>query len=134
MLRRKITSLALALVAVTAFAACGEGGNGGGGGDPTETGAATGGDKGGGGGKGVKVELADFKIHAPKTAKVGDKVTVTNTGKAPHNWVAKSGNAFKTKDLDAGAKQVVTLKKAGKFPYVCTIHPDRMKGSITIKK
>ncbi|MCA1713413.1 MAG: cupredoxin domain-containing protein [Actinobacteria bacterium] len=131
MSRRKITSLLLALVALTALAACG-GENGGDGGDPTKTGAATGGDKGGG--KGVTVELADFKITAPKTAKVGDKVTVTNTGKAPHNWVAKQGNAFKTKDLKTGEKQVVTLKKAGKVAYVCTIHPDRMSGSITIKK
>ena len=136
MLRRKITSLVLALVAVTAFAACGESGNGGGG-DDDPTRAATGGDTTGGdkgGDKGVKVELADFKITAPKTAKVGDKVTVTNTGKAPHNWVAKKGDAFKTKDLKAGEKQTVTLKKAGKFDYVCSIHPDQMKGSITIKK
>ena len=145
MLRRKITSLVLALAAVTAFAACGDGGNGAA--EETETSAATGGDTGGDtggngkgdksekpGGGGLTVELVDNKIKAPKTAKVGDKVTVNNTGKAPHNWTSEKGDFATKAQIPAGGSDTVTLKKAGTFDYVCTLHPNEMKGSITVKK
>ena len=140
MLRRTITSLVLALAAVTALAACGGGGNGGA--EESETAAATGGDTGGDGGNGdggngggsLEVELSDFKIDAPKKAKVGDTVTVTKTGDAPHNWTSQKGGFATEEQMAGGDTDEVTLKKAGTFDYFCTLHPNEMKGSITVEK
>jgi plastocyanin len=62
--------------------------------------------------------------------KVGDTVEWTNNDDRDHNVTAKDGS-FKCDNLSHGESYKYTFKKAGKFPYSCSLHP-RMKGQITV--
>ena len=85
----------------------------------------------------IKVTASEFKfkLSSSVVAKPGAVTfTVTNKGKAPHDF--KIGGK-KTAQIKPGksAKLTVTLK-AGKFPYLCTIPGHAaagMKGTVTVK-
>jgi plastocyanin len=62
--------------------------------------------------------------------KVGEKIHWTNNDPYPHNVTAKNG-AFKSGNLDGGKTFDFTAKKAGRIPYVCTIHSGQ-KGAIVV--
>lgn len=81
----------------------------------------------------LKVEATDnLFTPATLTAAVGDTVTFTNTGQAPHN-VQFSDSSQKGIDiLNPGVSRSITLNKAGTFDYVCSFHPPDMKGTITV--
>jgi uncharacterized cupredoxin-like copper-binding protein len=91
----------------------------------------------------------DFKfILSPKTAKVG-KVTFTfsNKGQLPHDFKLCSSNKGGTANACKGkvtplvtpgqkATLTVTLSKAGKYEYLCTVAghaASGMKGVLTVK-
>ena len=63
-------------------------------------------------------------------AKVGTTVTWTFSDSVAHN-VTESNNVFKSDDLTGGKTYTFTFAKAGKYSYICTIHP-QMKGTVTI--
>ncbi len=64
------------------------------------------------------------------TVKAGTKVTWTNNDSATHR--IKSGDgSFDSDDLGNGATFDHTFGTAGKFAYICGIHPS-MKGTITV--
>ena len=79
------------------------------------------------------ITIQNFKFNPDKlTAKVGDKLTVTNLDQGtPHSFTADD-NSFDTGIFQKsdGAK-TVTLSKAGTFPYHCQVH-NFMKGTITV--
>ena len=121
-------AVALALT----LAACGGGDS-----DPPGANVAAGGDKPAGGGTATtkatdapNTVLAKGLAFKPSTlrVKVGDTVTFKfDDGAMPHNAVADDGS------FDTGLKTRTTvpvvINKAGRIPYVCTIHPT-MKGTI----
>ena len=72
----------------------------------------------------MKFDPSDLQIN------VGDSVEWTNKDDRDHNVTAKDGS-FKSPNLSSGATYKYTFKKAGKFPYACSLHP-RMKASITV--
>ena len=61
---------------------------------------------------------------------VGDTVTWTNKDPFPHN-VSSTAGGFSSKDLQSGEEWRFTAEKAGRFPYVCTLHPG-MKGTLIV--
>ena len=70
----------------------------------------------------VTVNIADFKYEPEMlTVKAGTKVTWVNQDAAPHTATAKDG--FDTGTLRKGERKTLTLKTAGTFAYICTIHP-----------
>jgi hypothetical protein len=71
-----------------------------------------------------------FFSPASSTIAVGDTVTWTNNGQAPHNATADDGS-FKTPTLENGQSASHTFNQAGTFSYICTIHP-QMKGTIRV--
>jgi plastocyanin len=90
-------------------------------------------DTGGGGGGGPQVSMKDIKFN-PETLKikVGQTVTWTNDDSVGHDV---TGDDFKSGDpggIDSGGTFQHTFKKAGKFDYVCSVHPG-MNGSVQVK-
>ena len=61
---------------------------------------------------------------------------IVQVGAAPHNIVFKdfgidADDTMVSKDGDS-KHFVIQPQKAGRFEYVCTIHPATMKGTLTI--
>jgi plastocyanin len=80
-------------------------------------------------------------FYRPKklTINAGDRVRFTNIGKIEHTVAdsTKSGKALskiiKPRPLGHGASQTVTFKRRGTVPYLCTFHPDMMRGVIVVR-
>ena len=76
----------------------------------------------------VNVAFREFKfVGVPKNLPPGSTTfSFTNRGQFPHNftilYVSKGGSKFKTKTLDAGLTQDLTVNlKPGSYIAVCTI-------------
>ncbi len=66
------------------------------------------------------------------SVKVGDSVTWTFEDKGiVHNVTADDGS-FKSQDLSKGTF-VHTFAAPGSVSYTCTIHPDKMKGTVNVR-
>jgi plastocyanin len=77
------------------------------------------------------VSIDDMKFTPDNlTIIVGDSVEWTNNDDRDHTVIAKDGS-FKSDNLGGGSTYQYTFKKAGKFPYGCSLHP-RMKASVTV--
>ncbi|HZU72082.1 MAG TPA: cupredoxin family copper-binding protein [Acidimicrobiales bacterium] len=61
---------------------------------------------------------------------VGATVTVTNKDSSTHTWTANDGT-FDSGDLAQGKSFSFTFKKAGSYPYKCTLHTF-MTGTVTV--
>ena len=86
----------------------------------------------------VTVDTNEFSFTpAAVTVAVGEAVTWKNTGSARHTV---------TPDVEAGTPEpwvsqriapeetfVVTLSAPGTYAYFCSIHPDRMLGTVTVE-
>jgi plastocyanin len=83
---------------------------------------------------GANVEIIDFAFQAPTvTVKVGQAVVWKNDGQTAHTVLDTSPqHAFNSPNIDPGATFDETFHTAGTYAYVCSIHPDRMKGTIIV--
>jgi len=70
--------------------------------------------------------------YVPETLTVrrGDVVVWTNKDPFPHT--ATAAGAFDSKSIAAGASWRFTARRAGSFPYVCTLHSN-MKGTLQVE-
>jgi plastocyanin len=66
------------------------------------------------------------------TVTVGDRVTWTNKDPFPHNVTSAAGR-FHSEDLEPGGEWTLTAERAGRFEYVCTLHPG-MRGTLTVEE
>lgn len=125
--------LAAVVAALTlAASACGGGGGGGGSG------------YGGGGSAGgsAKSSKADKRVtmkniqFVPRnlTVSKGQTVEWTNDDSVTHNVTKEKGPGpdFKSSNINGGGTYRYTFATAGKFDYVCTIHPNQ-RGTISVK-
>ena len=85
----------------------------------------------------VTVSMTEFKFALkPKTAKKGAVVfTVVNKGTVAHDFKIAGK---KTRNVAAGKRTTlrITFKKAGRYPYLCTLPshaPAGMKGVLVVK-
>lgn len=85
------------------------------------------------GGDVVEVRMKDI-LFVPEnvTATVGQTVRWTNDDAVAHNVKAEKGADFASDSLSKGETFEVKLDKAGRIPYVCTIHAGQ-KGSINVE-
>jgi plastocyanin len=75
--------------------------------------------------------IADYSFTpATLTIHVGDTVTWTNNGPAPHTATANNGS-FNTGTLQKGQSASHTFTQAGTYAYICTIHPF-MHGTVVV--
>jgi len=64
------------------------------------------------------------------TVKRGDRVRWVNKDPFPHT--ATAAGTFDSGSVAAGHSWWYLARKAGEFPYVCTLHPG-MKGTLVVK-
>jgi plastocyanin len=80
----------------------------------------------------AQVTIDNFTF-APATLKVavGTTVTWVNKDDMAHN-VVSADKVFKSTGLDTGDKFSFTFTKAGKYPYICGLHP-KMHGEVDVQ-
>jgi plastocyanin len=83
------------------------------------------------GGGGLSVKAGDF-FFAPKDlhVKAGRTVTWTNTGQTIHTV---KGPGFFSQAIDPGRRYSYRFARAGRFAYLCTLHPALMHGTVVVK-
>lgn len=80
---------------------------------------------------GDQVSIDNFAFApATLTVKAGTTVTWTNRDEEPHT-VAASDGSFHSPGMGTGATYSHTFGTAGKFDYVCSIHP-MMHGTVVV--
>jgi plastocyanin len=85
---------------------------------------------------GPAVDAFDFGFKpANDVIDAGTTVRWTNTGKLIHTvkQLPDSKEKFFSKALDPGATYSHRFDKPGRYPYFCTLHPTRIKGTITVR-
>lgn len=86
-----------------------------------------------GGATATAVSIKDFSFDpAGLTAKVGQEVTWTNAGSAPHTVTFDTGGV-ESGTLSAGSTFKHTFDAAGTFTYHCSIH-GAMQATITVSQ
>ena len=81
----------------------------------------------------LTVQATDSNQFTPDTLTiaVGQTVTWTNDGSAPHTVTFDDGPAF-DEALDPGGQVTRTFDTKGTFRYHCTIHGESMQGEIVV--
>lgn len=76
--------------------------------------------------------LIDGTAYVPRTLAVrrGDIVVWVNHDPFPHTVTASAGG-FDSKTIAPGKSWKYTARKAGVFPYTCTLHP-AMTGTLSV--
>jgi plastocyanin len=77
----------------------------------------------------VTIEGMQFS-PASLTVKRGDEVVWVNQDFVPHT--ATAAKAFDSDNLPAGQSWRMTASKAGRYDYVCTLHPT-MKATLVVE-
>ncbi|HYG74613.1 MAG TPA: cupredoxin family copper-binding protein [Planctomycetota bacterium] len=81
----------------------------------------------------TSVSIVDFDFKAASiTVTVGDTVTWTNDGGAPHDVTSDPPGAFASGTLSSGQTFSFTFNTPGTFQYLCTIHPN-MRGTVIVQ-
>ena len=80
--------------------------------------------------------LIDFAF-APKTVEIeaGQKVAWVNDGRQIHNIRNQpaSKESFFSGGLEHGDRYSHRFKTPGSYPFVCTLHPQRMRGVVVVR-
>ncbi|HEU0024309.1 MAG TPA: plastocyanin/azurin family copper-binding protein [Thermoleophilaceae bacterium] len=81
-----------------------------------------------------KVKVGDLFFRKAKiTIQSGDTVRWTWVGELPHDVTVKKGpRKFHSKTKTSGTYRK-TIRKRGSYRYICSVHPDDMKGRIVVK-
>ena len=86
--------------------------------------------------QGAVITIKEFEFNpGDVTIKANDTVTWQNQGSAKHTVTAEKGQAidFKSPTLANGdAPFVQSFSTPGTYKYFCSVHPDKMKGTITV--
>jgi plastocyanin len=121
---RRIVAATAALLAITAVAGCGD--------DAKKPAAAS-------PAKTTDVKFGEY-FYSPKKVQVsvGDSVRFVNVGKIEHTVAdaTKAGEIQSTiiqpRPLKTGQSQTVRFRKPGSVYYVCTFHPNLMRGVVVV--
>jgi plastocyanin len=80
----------------------------------------------------VAVSIENYAFSPdPLTVALGTTVVWTNHDEVTHNVVSRD-HLFTSPDLEANQLFEFTFKKAGRFDYFCSIHPE-MTGRVIVK-
>jgi plastocyanin len=74
----------------------------------------------------------DGVAYQPATITVKRGATVSFVNKDPYPHTVTSAGNFDSKEIAAGKTWKYTAKKAGRFDYICTLHPN-MKGTLVVE-
>jgi plastocyanin len=83
------------------------------------------------GSKSNEVSAGDF-FFRPKEVhlRVGQTITWKNSGKTIHTV---KGQGFFSQAIDPGKSYAHRFAQAGSFPYLCTLHPQLMRGTVVVR-
>jgi plastocyanin len=82
----------------------------------------------------VTASIVDFEFEpAAVSATVGDVISWTNNGDAPHTATLDGIAACATAQLSPGASAGISFSAAGTYPFHCAVHPT-MTGTIEISE
>lgn len=76
--------------------------------------------------------IMDAVKFEPATLTVKRGATVSFVNKDPFPHTATSAGNFDSKEIAAGKTWKYVAKKAGRFDYTCTLHPN-MKGTLVVE-
>ena len=77
------------------------------------------------------VEMFDFGFDPNTTTiGVGDSIEWQNTGETLHNV---KGKGFFSEGMEPGDTFEHEFAKEGVYDYLCTLHPDTMKGTVVVE-
>jgi len=76
--------------------------------------------------------VMDCVAYQPATITVKRGATVSFVNKDPYPHTVTSAGNFDSKEIAAGKTWKYTAKKAGRFDYICTLHPN-MKGTLVVE-
>jgi plastocyanin len=81
-----------------------------------------------------RVEVGDLYFRSRSIAvQSGDTVRWVWVGEAPHNvTVTRGPRKFRSRTKTGGA-YAKRLSRRGTYRYVCTVHPDNMRGRIVVR-
>jgi len=86
--------------------------------------------------QGAEVTIREFEFTpGDVTVKANQTVTWKNEGSAKHTVTADKGQdvSFKSPTLANGDQPFVqTFANVGEYKYFCSVHPDKMKGTIKV--
>jgi plastocyanin len=89
------------------------------------------GSSGNSGGASPGVKAGDFFFAAKEVhVNAGQTVTWTNTGQTIHTV---KGPGFFSQAIDPGKRYSHRFPRAGRFAYLCTLHPAQMRGTVVVK-
>ena len=80
--------------------------------------------------KSIDITAMSFPANTP-VAK-GDTVVWTNKMRMPHTVTSNKPGDFDSGELRQNQSFRHTFNAAGAFAYHCEIHPDAMKGTVTV--
>ena len=79
------------------------------------------------------VDIADYSFTpANLTVHVGEPVTWTNQAGRNHTVTSDDGSELDSGDIGPGEAYGHVFEAAGTYKYHCSIHPDRMQGTVTV--
>jgi plastocyanin len=86
---------------------------------------------------GPTVEVTEFAFTPSlETVGIGQTVTWTNAGDSPHTVTPRPdagvAKPFDSTQIEPGETFVQTFSAPGSYANFCSIHPDRMSGSVTV--
>lgn len=86
---------------------------------------------------GPTVEVIDFGFSpSSETVDVGETITWSNEGDSPHTVtpeeLADGSLPFDSTRIAPSETFLQTFNTAGTYAYYCSIHPDRMTGSVIV--
>jgi plastocyanin len=80
--------------------------------------------------KAPSVEAADFRFAPAETrVKAGQTVEWRNTGATDHTV---KGPGFFSRAMSPGATFRHRFDRPGTYPYLCTLHPQAMRGRVVV--
>ena len=81
------------------------------------------------------VAIGEFFFRADRVrVEPGDTVTWANRGGTLHNVTSRRGapQSFRSGDLDPDQTFTRVFAQAGTYDYLCSIHPDQMRGTVQV--
>jgi plastocyanin len=84
--------------------------------------------------QGAVVKVTEYAFTQQSvTVKVGQAITWTNTGNVDHTVTETTPNPIDSPDIKPGQSYTLSFDKPGTYPYICSIHPDTMHGTIVVQ-
>jgi plastocyanin len=82
----------------------------------------------------TRIRVGDLFFDPQRiTINAGDTVRWRWVGEAKHNVAVKRGPVKFKSEIKASGRFTKTLDETGTYRYICTVHPDDMRGRIVVE-